>query len=290
MASYLQIKGYSKLLKNDLAWEVTKMLVCLKEDNEHRQNKAEQRESKGEGSVAVVSETSSLKLTREEFRKIFITPLERAFDFKTYFSGKESEGVGLGKISGNYYGWSFTTRKNAPIVISFRPNQQDTLRTLVHEYAHSILHRVGTEGRKLNKAEKELEAETVAKLVTEGLGLVYTNKWYLPHYETKYFKKTGKKYQVTSERKVLIEQTVKLLLNALKGTEKIATNLMGKEEADKKRKSAQARSVYKYEVCCPTCTNSWKYKSKGKTVKNAHKYYCNSCGTKTLGKFIVKEL
>lgn len=283
MASFLQIKGYSKLLKKELVEEVLKMLLRLQEDNKRCQ-------SKNDKSTAVAYKTLSVsnKLTRDEFRKVFIQPLEYAFGYKTYWSGKESESAGLNKINGNYHGRSFTSRINAPIVISLRANQQDTLRTLIHEYAHSILHRIGTEGRKLISAEKEIEAETVAKTVIENLGLTYTNTWYIPYYQEKYIKKIGKKYIMSDLRKRTIDSVISKITKVMVPTSETAKGLIGKEEIIKKN---NARNPYKYEVCCPTCTNSWKYKSKGKTVKNAHKYFCTSCGKeKTLGKFIVKEL
>lgn len=226
----------------------------------------------------------TLKLNRKEFRRIFIQPLEKYFGYETFWSGKESERAGLGKVTGKSNGFCFINLTDAPIVISLRSNQQDTLRTLVHEYAHSILHRVGTEGHFLDKAEKEIEAETVAKYVILNLGLEYTNDLYIPIFESMFTKKTGKNYTMSCSRRNLVNNAIFDITEALKHTKDMALNLIGKGEVQVKKSS------YKYEVCCPTCNNSWKYKTKGKTVKNAHNYFCLSCGRGTKGKFIVKEL
>ena len=224
------------------------------------------------------------KLSKKEFTSTFVKALEKRFKFKTYWSGKESDMAGLKRVTGNYHGWSYTGRKDAPIVMRFRGNQRDTLSTLVHEYAHSVLHRVGTEGFKLCSAVKEIEAETVARGVMGLMGVQLKPNTYIPRYQEKFVKKNGYEYKMIN-RKHLIDDLIKEIYETLKPFKQIAQTLTSGETKESKD------SGYKYQITCTCCGNIWLHKRMTKVIKLKGKgCYCVSCGKKSKDKLAIIDL
>lgn len=61
--------------------------------------------------------------------------------------------------------------KAGKIVIKSGMSDAQTIKTLAHEVAHSILHKAGGEQEKADRNTKEVQAESVAFLVCNGLGI-----------------------------------------------------------------------------------------------------------------------
>lgn len=161
-------------------------------------------------------------MKKEEFREKVITPLTDAFGFRVYFNGKESEKVGL--RLGNKYGRSFTSRKDAPIIITWRRDFYSTAKTTFHEFAHSILHRKGTMGKHaIGNWVKEVEAESVAKRVMELLDLPYPlwdknnpNLEYIQYHWDKYMRYCDRTDRESKQpRYDLIEETAQKIAEVM---------------------------------------------------------------------------
>lgn len=228
----------------------------------------------------------NIKLSRDEFRKLFIKPLEDKYGYKAYWSGKEAQSLGLKLVSGGYTGWSYTSREEAPIVLKFASNQHYLFKVVIHEYAHSCLHRLGTEGNKLNKSLKEIEAETVAKNVLEKLGIDYTDNWYIPHFKNKCTNEMLEEYSELNrdkELEILINEISELFIDKVQ----IVNSLI----SETKKKQSTPRE-YKYKVTCTCCNRVWRYKRACKIInRKAENYWCGSCGKeKSKNKLIVEKI
>ncbi|MBP0969993.1 MAG: ImmA/IrrE family metallo-endopeptidase [Oscillospiraceae bacterium] len=77
--------------------------------------------------------------------------------------------VRYGSLEGNTKG-IFDTR-NKRIVVKEGMSEAQTVKTLVHEIAHSLLHAAGTEGSSYASGTKEVEAESVAYTVCCSFGI-----------------------------------------------------------------------------------------------------------------------
>lgn len=65
----------------------------------------------------------------------------------------------------------YFSRVEGRIVVDSRLGQMQTLKTMIHEIAHAILHGEGAELEKADREMKEVQAESVAYTVCEALGL-----------------------------------------------------------------------------------------------------------------------
>lgn len=222
-----------------------------------------------------------MSLKKEEFRKWFINPLEEHFGYKTYWNGKECEREGLKAIQSRFGGFSYTSREDAPVVIR-HVDSISTFAMLIHEYAHSCLHRKGVSGRKLDYCEQEIEAETVVKRVFNDLNLNYTRDWYIQDYIKKYEKKNKRDYSIGKRADKL---------DSLSG--EISGIFVGKKELEvlSKANSSRKTEVYKYMVTCTCCNKETRYKRKVKIIKqNGKGYWCNYCGEKSKDKLKISKL
>lgn len=217
-------------------------------------------------------------LTKMEFKNYFMNPLEKRFGFKSYWNGKDLELIDISPIQGNYYGMSYTMRLDAPIALRYRKNNLDMLRTLIHEYAHSFLHRKGVYGYELSKHMKEVEAETVAKNVFKILDLEYQNEWYIPKYLKRSTEDELKEFK-SNKRQNLIKKLSRDISDTLYANIGLIMDLNAKNE-------------YKYKVSCECCENIWYYKNESKIIKNkAEGYWCRSCGkNKSINRLRIEKL
>lgn len=219
-------------------------------------------------------------LNREQFREIFITPLENVFGHKVYWNSKKLIEIGLEPI--NSRGESFVTNPDAPIVLQYTKDNRDLLNTLIHEYGHSYLHNKDEFGYSLSSAMKEVEAESVAKKVFEIINLPYEDDYYIE-----------KNLKKCSEEELNLWKNRKKQVDML-GT-RIAKILLFKNDfIDKLRTTEESRmeEIYKYEIICPVCNDVWKHKRVTKAIKrNGQGFCCPHCGAdKTLNKLIIKKL
>ena len=232
-----------------------------------------------------MSESKSKTLTRSEFRKVFIRPLEEAFGFKVYWNGKECKNAGLEELSGNACGESYTTKENSPIVLRFSKNNILMISSLIHEIAHSYLHRKGTEGYSICNYASEIEAETVSLKVFNSMDIPLQGQIsYIQYHEGMYYKKHNDIYDI-KEREYIIDKLVSDIVNILKDNSKIIKSLKDKAPTRK-------RTEYKYMVQCEICGYKWYYKRKCKIVTtNAEGYWCGYCGKeKSINELTVIDL
>lgn len=274
IALRLGVQSAAKKNKNDLVREVFYKLTTPMKEGVTPDEKIE-----WEKRWALVTKEGG-KLNQEQFRCLFMTPLENAFGFRAYWNGKESKENGF-RFTGDYMGMSYTSLPEAPVVIRFLENQQGVVRTLVHEYAHSLLHRKGTDGFDLHTHAKEIEAETVAKEVVIRLGVEYRNDWYIPHHKQKYEALKGYSYTCRDE----VYDIIPSIVDALWNVREHIKALPDKEEKEKRKRQT------KYIVLCPCCSFQWNYKRRAKIIdKDGRGYWCKDCGKeKTYNRLKVME-
>lgn len=65
----------------------------------------------------------------------------------------------------------FFSQADGKIVVKCGMSQEQTMKTLVHEVAHSILHSKGGEQEEADRVTREVQAESVAYVVCSGLGI-----------------------------------------------------------------------------------------------------------------------
>lgn len=228
-------------------------------------------------------------ITKKEFHDWFVTPIEQHFNIKCYWNGKKVEEVGLNQLKSNLAGICYTSKYDTPIIIKyFKDRSVSMFRTLIHEYAHAKLHVIGTVGNSFSCNIKEIEAETVAKLVFLELKMDYTNyTYYIRKYEKKCSRQELLGYYEREDRKVLINKLVEEIIGIYKPMNKKLSYLSYKP------KLKNNHNGYKYEISCPCCNQVWKYKkSNAKIVKSKGMgFYCKKCGReKTLNKLGYKEV
>ena len=223
----------------------------------------------------------NIVLNREEFRNLFIKPLEDEFGYKTYWNSKHLKDIGLEPTTCK--GTSYTTREDSPIVLCYTKNSLDLLNTLIHEYAHSCLHNKKILDKSISNNMKEVEAETVAKKVFEKLNLKYTE---LPYIDKHLKRCSAKEISYWEDCRKYEIYDLANKISSLFFSKQNTINKLNSTDTINKKES------YKYHVKCPLCKNTWKYKRKSNIIKTkAKKHYCPMCGKQnTLGKLIVSEL
>lgn len=226
--------------------------------------------------------TAKKILTRQEFRDSFMSPLEDNFGYKIHWNSKNLKEVGL--ESTNVRGVSYTSDTGFPIVMSYTQNTLDMLNTLIHEYGHSHLHNINESGYKLSDNMQEYEAESVAIRVFEMLEIEYPGG----NYANEYYLKCSNSEIVNckrNNREALIETFAKEISNIFYSKANLIKQL-NNHSKDRKKES------YKYQISCPLCDNTWRFKRPTKRIKkNAKGCYCPSCGkSKTLDKLIVGKI
>lgn len=226
---------------------------------------------------------NNCKLSKKEFEELFIKPLEDVFGYKVFWSGNESKSAGLKTVSGNYTGWSYTSRKDAPIVLRFSSNQLHLFKALIHEYAHSHLHKIGSKGEKLTHHIKEIEAETVAKKVMELLNVPYTEHWYIPYHQNKCKDNDFCNYNY-DDRNIIMQKMSEDIANIFSSKVNTIKSLVSENNLK--------QTSYKYKVVCSCCNKEWFYKRKCKIIiENAKGYWCTICGkTKSFDKLTVEKI
>lgn len=232
-----------------------------------------------------MSESKSKTLTRSEFRKAFIRPLEEAFGFNVYWNGKECRNAGLDELSGNACGESHLTKANSPIVLRFSKNNVSMIDTLIHEVAHSYLHGKGTLGYTVCPYAREIEAETVSLKVFNSMGIPLQGQLsYIQEHKDLYFKKHKEQHDF-KEREDIINKLVLDIVEVLKDNSKFIKSLKAKSPTRK-------RTDYKYMVQCEICGYKWYYKRKCKIITtNAEGCWCSYCGKeKSIDELTVIDL
>lgn len=92
--------------------------------------------------------------------------------FKNLFEGIKkatTANVSIGEVDGQAKG--YFSHKDNEIVVKEGMEQTQTIKTLIHEVAHSILHCDGGEQENADKQTKEVQAESVAYIVANYLGI-----------------------------------------------------------------------------------------------------------------------
>lgn len=232
-----------------------------------------------------MSNLKNKTLNRTEFRNFFIKPLEKTFGFKVYWNGAECKNAGLEELSSDANGTSFSNEKGFPIVLRFKKNNVLMLSVLIHEYAHSYLHRKGVSGYDLCRNAYEIEAETVSLKVFKLLGIPYGNQLiYINRHQEQYHSKKGEYYKFGDRENLLNEFSFEIF-NLLKNNISLIKSL---NDTDPTRK----RISYKYRIQCEVCGKQWYYKRKTNIIKkNAKGCWCGGCGKeKSLNLLTVTEL
>lgn len=222
-------------------------------------------------------------LSRDEFRKAFIEPLENKFKFKVYWNSKELIHIGLKPTEKR--GASYCYTEGYPIVMRYTKNNLDMLNTLIHEYGHSYLHNKSEEfGDSLSRHMQEYEAESVAKEVFNLLDLEYSEEKYI----SKHYNKCSS-YEIFKCNQAKRYDLIKSLAKEIADLLFPKLNLIKELNAH----SNKAKEPFKYQVYCKSCNKIIsKYKRKSKIIKcNAKGYYCISCGKdKSINQLIVSEI
>ena len=228
--------------------------------------------------------SESIILNRDEFREVFIKPLEDAFGYKTYWNSKKLTEIGLKQISTR--GTCFSSKVDSPIVLTYKKDTLDLLNTLIHEYGHACFHNKMCKGRPSSKHMKEVEAETLAKEVFRMLNLKYNEDYYINKYIAKCTPDELSIWENTRKEKVykLASEIAKIFSNKKYVLEKLNPNYIST--------IVRREEYYKYKIVCPICNSYWRYKRMSKIIKtNAKNCYCPRCGeSKTMNKLIVKEI
>ena len=223
-------------------------------------------------------------LSRDEFKEIFINPLEKLFGYKVYWNSKKVQDIGLELLSSSTNGCSYISKSDAPIILKYRKSNLNMLTTLIHEYGHSCLHNINNkQGYILPENIKELEAEILSKEVLDLLGLKYQRALNYIILLEKCSDKEMNFWQ-TSNRKNQIHDLAKQIANVLTSRLALVNNL--------ESSNIYRYKPYKYTITCPICGQTWKYKKASKIIKNNAKgSYCSKCGKdETLDKLIVEKL
>lgn len=114
-------------------------------------------QTEGEGLPQIVEELKGTSSTIENLVYAITAISEASIVYRT----KELDPILKDGAKGYY------ERKNNSIVIDADLEDFQKAKTLVHEYAHSILHKDGNK----SKDEKEIEAESIAYIVCKSVGL-----------------------------------------------------------------------------------------------------------------------
>lgn len=225
-----------------------------------------------------------IKLTRDEFYNAFVVPFEEheffsnEKKFKFYWSGKALFEEQHLKLSSNANGTMFPLKDTAIISIRYRDNQQDVLKTFIHEIAHLVMHK----GRNFPEYIEEIEAEYIVENFCKRFKLHYSDS-YVNEYKIKYCEDYAEEYEIKDERYELANQLINLTEELLKDYKDIICKI--------ENKSKRNKVSVKYTVTCPKCNYVWNYKKMSKIIKkNAKGYWCPDCGKETEDKLIVKKL
>ena len=97
------------------------------------------------------------------------------------------------------------------IVIKKDLSTVQAIKTMVHETAHSILHRTGGKSEKVSRSEMELQAESIAFIVSDFLG-IDTGEYSFPYIASWAKDKDGKSL---AENLEIIGKTAKNMIDAL---------------------------------------------------------------------------
>ena len=97
------------------------------------------------------------------------------------------------------------------IVIKKDLSTVQTIKTMIHETAHSILHRTGGKSEKVSRSEMELQAESIAFIVSDFLG-IDTGDYSFPYIASWAKDKDGKSL---AENLEVIGKTAKNMIDAL---------------------------------------------------------------------------
>ena len=140
------------------------------------------REVEGEDGETKVVAYTSFKTAKvfdisqtdgEELPTGCVNPLAGTFEnyegIITKLEGITSAEVKYQGISGGANG--YFSPKDGEIVIKTGMSQQQTIKTLIHEIAHSILHDVNGEEKDADRRTREVQAESVAYTVCQMIGL-----------------------------------------------------------------------------------------------------------------------
>ena len=144
-----------------------------------------------------------------------VNPLAGAFDnyegIITRLEDLTTAEVKYQGISGGANGYFSPTEQE--IVIQTGMSQQQTIKTLIHEVAHSILHDVNGEEKDADRNTREVQAESVAYTVCQMIGLDTSE--YLFGYIAGWSK--GKELKELSDSIKAIQRTASVIGNALLG-------------------------------------------------------------------------
>lgn len=212
--------------------------------------------------------------------------LQDKYKFKFYWNGKDLYEYSRLKLQSNYNGANYhlmdnnTGKKITVIVLKYRNNQLDILRTFIHEVAHLVFHT----DIDLDEFIEEIEAESVAKEVFNKLDIEYTNYDYIESYQKIHKNKYGFEYAIEGVREDLFNELVNMFIRVLKPKIKLIRKLPNEGVSNHKSK-------VKYTVTCPNCNRIWEYKSKAKIIQaKGEGFFCSYCGEKTTDKLIIKKV
>lgn len=223
-------------------------------------------------------------ITKQEFHDNFMVLLSEKLGYKSYFNSKNLINLEIKPILSDILGTCYLSRPGKPIVIKYRKGlQKEMLGTLIHEYAHAILH--GEEKVDFNNYLKEVEAETVAQNVLKYFSIDNITPDYIDSYKKKVSESELNNYY-KMQRNYLVEKLSNEIIEILK----VKYSLI--EKLSNNNSISRTKEVYKYNVICPCCTHVFKYKRKAEIIKkNAKGYWCSRCGKeKTYNKLTVVEI
>ena len=212
-------------------------------------------------------------MTKRKFHDNFMSLLSEELGIKSYFNSSKLIEIGIKPITDNSLGECHSWKDDTPVVIKYRKGKErEMLGTLIHEYAHAILHK---KNKELSQPIREIEAETVAQNVLRHFSITDVTVDYIDEQKSKCSKIELEEYKNMNREIISILEIKKNMIKNLSN------------EPDKPRLRI---SQYKYGIMCPCCNNIIaSYKRMSRIIsKNGKGYYCMDCGKdETLDKLIV---
>lgn len=220
-------------------------------------------------------------VTREYFSTHFITPMQMSIGHRVYWNGKDALNNNLRILKKNEHGICYTSKDNSSIVLRYKKSKPlSMLSTLIHEYAHALLHSYRDLDEVLHPCVEEYEAETVCKNVLAFFDIQSKQVNESVDFYLKQCKNLNLLHEIKSNREFFTMQACNMIIDALHGKEKVIKKIYQIENNN-----------FNYKVECPVCLNKWYFREKSIFIKEIMNYHCPHCGEdKTSGKLMVHTL
>lgn len=221
-------------------------------------------------------------ISRESFSEYIISPLKNVFGGEVYWNGKDVLNKNLKLLKNNQQGACYFTENSSFIILKYKPTKPlSMLSTLMHEYAHMLLHSYrNPNDDKLKHCIEEFEAEMISKSVLNAFGVQSKE---LDKSLNGYLKQCDNNdilHRKCLGRDSLLSQLCIKIINALKDSKEFIDKIHEIENSN-----------LGYQVKCPLCLNEWHFSEKSIYIKELYNYHCPYCGEdKTSGRLIIYKV